>query len=519
MTARRVLSVAIFVVSSGEAPPQVRTVLPASVDLVALLDHVGLPGAPDDPIDLTVAQQEILERAVYATLVLSLDDFERAAYAALYPTKGQGAVDPSSFEAIMAVIGLAMHLSGAEPQRASSRRIDSARADHSVTPALGALADAIVLPVWVADADFVVSWANPALCDLLDASLEDLRGSSYVHWSDPDDLERVRAIAIAAALEQRNFSVEIGIGPGPGAYTRCLMMVAPRLSVTGELIGWAGMCFDVSVDPGMAGRLGNVSAGTAVTSARLHLLIDRLPGIIWTVDRSMRFTSFLGGGSAMREVSGPDPVGTALPEFFGTSDPNYPPIRGVLAALAGTSSNYRNEFKGRTVQAVVEPLRDAADEIVGAIGLTIDITEQVEQERRDARLVRQLELAQELGRHGSWEIDLTTGEGLWSDEGFRVLGLDPGSVAPTFESFLACVHPDDQARMRLLNADGFRSGVGYTTTYRAVWPDGQVRNIRAAIEFDREPDGTVTRVYGILQDVTPDPASTDAPSPAGVRTA
>lgn len=295
------------------------------------------------------------------------------------------------------------------------------------------------------------------------------------------------------------------------------MMVAPRLSVSGELMGWAGMCFDVSVDPGMAGRLGNVSAWTAVTSARLHLLINRLLGIVWTVDRSMRITSLLGGGVATMGIAGPDAVGATLPEFFGTSDLNYPPIRGVVAALVGESSNYRNEIMGRSLQAAVEPLRDAADEIIGAIGLMIDITDQVERERRDARLVRQLELAQELGRLGSWEIELTTGDGLWSDEGFRVLGLEPGSVPPTFESFLACVHPGDQARIRRLNADGFRSGVGYTAAYRVVWPDGQIRNLRAAIEFDRAPDGTVTRIYGILQDVTPEPTDVDDLAAARVR--
>lgn len=207
------LSVAILVVSSDEAPPQVRTVLPTSVDLVGLLDHVGLPGSAEDAVDVTGAQREVLERAVYAMLVLSLDDFERAAYAALSSSNGHSVVEPSSFEAIVSVIGLAMHLSGTEPHRAPARHIDSACADYAVTPALGALADAIILPVWVASVDLVLAWANPALCDLLDTTLEELRGSSYVDWSDPRDLERVQAIAAAAALEQRNFRLRSGSGP------------------------------------------------------------------------------------------------------------------------------------------------------------------------------------------------------------------------------------------------------------------------------------------------------------------
>ena len=140
--------------------------------------------------------------------------------------------------------------------------------------------------------------------------------------------------------------------------------------------------------------------------------------------------------------------------------------------------------------------------------------------RADARLVRRLELAQTLGRLGGWVIDLTIGEGMWSDEGYRVLGLEPDSAAPTLESFVAQVHPDDQARMRLLNVDGMDTGAGYATEYRAVWPSGEVRWVRAAVEFDTDPVGRVTRIYGILEDVAPDPdrqtaADIRAPEHAG----
>jgi PAS domain-containing protein len=513
VTARRVLSVAIFISSSGEAPPAIRAVLPSSADLISLLDAIGPPGSPEDAFEVDEAQANVLERAVFATLVLSMGDFEQATYAALYPTPDQPRVDPASFATIMSILSLAMHLSGADPQDRRGAPAGRARPVSPATPALGALADAIALPVWVSDVDFLVTWANPALCDLLGTTLEDLRGSSYAHWTDPDDVARIDEAAFAASAEQRNFSVQVGIGSGPGEYAPVVMMVAPRLSVTGELIGWAGMCFDASGDCPGAVRLETMASTSGVFGARVHLLLDQLPGVVWTVDRSLRLTSILGGGLRDLVDSDQQLVGSTLSEVFSTTDPNYPPIRAALAALAGESTRYRNQFRGRATQAVVEPLRDASGNTVGAIGLSIDITDQVARERRDARLVRQLELAQELGRLGSWEIDLTTGEGLWSDEGFRVLGLEPGSVPPTFESFISRVHPDDQARIRLLNSEGFRNGRGYTTTYRALLPDGRVRHIRAAVEFDRAPDGSVTRVYGILQDVSAADVSADAGTP------
>src|SRR5207344_1734891 len=65
---------------------------------------------------------------------------------------------------------------------------------------------------------------------------------------------------------------------------------------------------------------------------------------------------------------------------------------------------------------------------------------------RDAALQKQLELAQQITHIGSWQWDVATNRVMWSDELYRIYGLEPQSVELTFESFLARVHPDDRAR-------------------------------------------------------------------------
>ena len=62
--------------------------------------------------------------------------------------------------------------------------------------------------------------------------------------------------------------------------------------------------------------------------------------------------------------------------------------------------------------------------------------------RDDAQ--KQLELAQQITHIGSWQWDIATNRVMWSDELYRIYGLEPQSVELTFESFLARVHPEDR---------------------------------------------------------------------------
>src|SRR6478735_7546178 len=58
-----------------------------------------------------------------------------------------------------------------------------------------------------------------------------------------------------------------------------------------------------------------------------------------------------------------------------------------------------------------------------------------------------LERAEQLAQTGTWEWDLDTDVLSWSDNMFRLLGVEPGSVAPTPEYVIGRVHPDDRDRV------------------------------------------------------------------------
>ena len=83
----------------------------------------------------------------------------------------------------------------------------------------------------------------------------------------------------------------------------------------------------------------------------------------------------------------------------------------------------------------------------GTVGLYTDITEPTLAQAALRENRQRLAHAQRIARLGNWEWDIATGKLWWSDEQYRIFGLDPEGFEPKYESFLETVHPDDRKGM------------------------------------------------------------------------
>ena len=137
------------------------------------------------------------------------------------------------------------------------------------------------------------------------------------------------------------------------------------------------------------------------------------------------------------------------------------------------------------------------------IGVGIDVTDHEvltqELRRREAYLAE----AQRLGHVGSWVLvfEPIGAFEYWSDELFRIYGLDPERDAPTLDEYLACVHPHDREFMASLIKRMIAEASGCDVTKRIVRPNGEVRHIRCVGAPVLE-NGTLKRVVGNAIDVT-----------------
>ena len=114
-----------------------------------------------------------------------------------------------------------------------------------------------------------------------------------------------------------------------------------------------------------------------------------------------------------------------------------------------------------------------------------------------------LHKAESLAHLGSWEFDHGTGRLTWSDETYRIFGLDPGEP-PTYEAFLAAVHPDDRTRVDTMYFATVAEGKdGYEVEHRILRGDaGEVRYLVERCEHQRDESGRIVRSIGMVHDIT-----------------
>jgi PAS domain S-box-containing protein len=108
----------------------------------------------------------------------------------------------------------------------------------------------------------------------------------------------------------------------------------------------------------------------------VKILVEQMPAVLWSVDRDLRFTSFMGAGLAGIGQEPGQFVGRTLYDYFGTNEPDFRPIAAHKKALSGSSMSFEVEWRGRTFASHVEPLRQADGAIKGVIGSALDITNQ-----------------------------------------------------------------------------------------------------------------------------------------------
>jgi PAS domain S-box-containing protein len=131
-----------------------------------------------------------------------------------------------------------------------------------------------------------------------------------------------------------------------------------------------------------------------------------------------------------------------------------------------------------------------------------DITDRKQAETALRESERQLNEAQHSAHIGSWRYR-PDGTFVVSDEIYELYKL-PRDAQVTFESFVAALHPEDQARAAARFQKQLESGaLDFSQNEdRVVWPDGQVRNTMSLGKIRRDADGRVIEVVGTAQDVT-----------------
>lgn len=150
-------------------------------------------------------------------------------------------------------------------------------------------------------------------------------------------------------------------------------------------------------------------------------------------------------------------------------------------------------------------LAPVADGVAGSKALCLqvsDVTERKHAEENALKTRALLERAEQLADLGSWEYDVERRDFAWSDQFFRMLGLDPRAGRVSAIDACPSLHPEDRVWLWNDVAKLVTTGEPLDNDVRFVRPDGSIRTFRSRAIPIKDSSGRVVQIAGMSQNVT-----------------
>jgi PAS domain S-box-containing protein len=338
-------------------------------------------------------------------------------------------------------------------------------------------------------------FVNSAFCSFLGFSEEELRRKHCVDFSPPEDAEKDWALFQQLRsgsidhyqLEKRYFRKD-------GSLVWGSLRISLLKSYQPPLV--LAMVEDIT-DRKLADE----------DRSRLAAIVESSEDAIGGVDTNGTVVSWNKGAERLFGYKATEAIGRNI-SFLSAPDRPEDGLNLLRQVLEGkVVRNYetvrvRKDGTLIEVSVTISPILDAKGRIVGASGISRDITERKLAEEALRVSVERLRLAQWAAHVGTFDFDIQTGVNTWPPETEALYGLPPGGFDGTLNAFENLVHHDDRQKVMELTRKTITTGEPTDGEWRAVWPDGSVHWIAGRGQLLRDESGKPWRLIGVNIDIT-----------------
>ena len=189
------------------------------------------------------------------------------------------------------------------------------------------------------------------------------------------------------------------------------------------------------------------------------------------------------------------------------------PTSESLVLLRDMESESRARLANRTGEAEAEAARTRWVLGLGSGSLLMLLViggSVIERDSRNRERTRQavsqreehFRLALDAANAGTWEWDLETNENVWSEELWKLYGIEPYSRAPSSDAWRELVHPEDRTNTEQVVAKAAQTGTELNVEFRVRDGEGRERWLLSQGRPLRNSQGRAVRFVGIVLDIS-----------------
>ncbi|MFA5072624.1 MAG: PAS domain S-box protein [Nitrospirota bacterium] len=195
------------------------------------------------------------------------------------------------------------------------------------------------------------------------------------------------------------------------------------------------------------------------------------------------------------------------------------PVEAVFSVSkdnANRNTLENDDLPGRTVPAVLaargggkhritncaSPIRNREGTGIGTVLVFRDVSREYETEEQIRRLNMRFMLAAEAAGIGVWEWNIAENRLLCDQQTFHLYGMQERNFVMTYETWAACLHPDDTVRVHTEMKQALVSEKELDTEFRVLWPDGSTHFLKSSGRVERDETGRARHMTGISHDIT-----------------